>query len=103
MATLLSIASYSEGSCYYLSHWRGEAHRKIQARIQIGEDHKYIASFKSSLIELLGLNDLATKFGLASFDLVSSAAVFLVFVKPMTSLVFVGINSPRINYINDII
>ena len=42
---------------------------RYKARIQIGEDHEYIASFKSILIDFLGLNDQAKKFGLGSFDL----------------------------------
>ena len=41
---------------------------RYKARVQIGEDHKYTASFKRILIDLLGFNDQAKNFGLESFD-----------------------------------
>ena len=42
---------------------------RYKARVQMGEDHKYTASFKSILNDLLGFNDQAKNFGLRSFDL----------------------------------
>ena len=42
---------------------------RYKARIKIGEEHRSISAFKKNLIDFLGLNDQAKKFGLGSFDL----------------------------------
>ena len=48
----------------------GKPIERYKARVQIGEDHKYTASLKSILIDLLGgFNDQTKNFGWGVFDL----------------------------------
>ena len=52
-----------------LSRWRREAYRRHKTGVKVTEENKLFSSFQKDIIEFLGLNEQAQKFGLASFDL----------------------------------
>ena len=49
-----------------LSRWRREAYRKT--RVKVDEENKLFSSLQKNIIEFLGFNKQAQKFGLGSFD-----------------------------------
>ena len=42
---------------------------RYKTRVKVTEENKLFSSFQKNIIELLGLNEQAQKFGLGSFDL----------------------------------
>ena len=42
---------------------------KYKTSVKVAEENKLFSSFKKNIIEFLGLNEQAQKFGLGSFDL----------------------------------
>ena len=43
--------------------------KRYKARLKVQEEHRTLSTFKKNVIDFLGLNEQATKFGLGSFDL----------------------------------
>ena len=55
-----------------ISFYRTGEERPIErckARLKVQEQHRTLSTFKKNVIDFLGLNEQATKFGLRSFDL----------------------------------
>ena len=42
---------------------------RYKARLKVQEEHRKVSTFKKNVIDFLGLNEQARKFGLGSFDL----------------------------------
>ena len=55
-----------------VSFYRTDEERPIErykARLKVQEEHRTLSTFKKNVIDFLGLNEQARKFGLGSFDL----------------------------------
>ena len=60
------------GGCCIESLYRAGEEKPIErykTRVKVAEENKLFSSFQKNIIEFLGLNEQAQKFGLGSFDL----------------------------------
>ena len=58
-----------ESDSKFLSRWRREPIERSKTRVKVRKRINYFRRSKRNIIEFLGLNEQAQKFGLGSFDL----------------------------------
>ena len=59
----------SESNIKFLSQWEEKPVERYKTRVKVTEEHKLLSTFRKNVIEFLGINEQAQKFGLGSYEL----------------------------------